>query len=435
MIRKTVRVVGMLLLTAIIAAPARGEFQLASNERVVLLGDTALVGQRAMEPFIQFVRTRYPDCCPLVCSLGKMRSTPGQAMTRLVSEVFPLEPTRVMLCFGLEGGPKDPFDQAKQDAAIADLKKLALAVREHGVKVEFLTPPPPDDGRSRGLKRVKYRNTVASYADAVRQLARELDAPVADWNAAADEYRKIYAGKITPGWTRNGIIPDWYMYVILADVLLEHWQAEPLDYLITVDWAEGGEASANMGKARIADRSSKFINVALEGVPVVVNMLGGQKMPENNWPLSKWFHYRLKLEHAPKHGVVISQDGEHPQSYGEKEISAGADISTSGPLAYHDATRALHNAILSSCNQFSQYFMASERNAPEPELEKGFQMMHEAEKELLLGAHKIACRTPSRFDVTIRIEEALAALHRDAEQKKDEKRPAGKPPRTRPRRK
>jgi len=388
--------------------PADAEFKLTVEDRVVLFGDTAVSEIRTLDWVLQFVRTRYPERTPLICSLGMPRCSPAQANARLDRELLPLQPTRVLLCFGLEGQERRTHDDAILAGHIAELRRLVATLRERNIRVDLITPPPPDESQSRALQNIKYRETIDKYAEAIRELAKTVDAPLIDWHRAVNERMEKHASATKPPWAQYGVVPSWYSLAILTDLLLEHWGAEPLDYRITADW-NSDAVSATIGSARIAERDENHMVLALQNVPVVINMLGGQDMEPADWPLSRWFEYRLTVENLPGPSYVLSESGNNAKPFLRDQLQAGANVAMFGPLANHAATRALHEAILRVCNQFIQYRLACERVAPEPELEEGFELLRKAEASLALGANRIAQRTPSRFNCDLRIEAGTIA--------------------------
>jgi hypothetical protein len=414
------------LLIVLLAPPVRADFKLTSEDRVILFGDTAVSEIRTVEWFDQFVRTRYPDRTPMVTNLGAPRSSAAAGNERLEREVFPLAPTEVVLCFGIDGPAKQAHDPALLDAHISELTRLIEALRSRGIRVTLLTPPPPDVGQNRGLQRINYDETVGLYAEAIHALGKKVDAPVIDWYAAVKQHMQNFSSKQRPGWTRHGLIPSWYSLAILADLLLEHWGAEPFDYLITADWTSD-EASATIGSARVAERKEDVLVLELEDVPVVVNMLAGQDMTPADWPLSRWFRYRLKIDNLPGRSYILSVEGKNAKPFLGAQLLAGADVSMVGPLANHATTLALHDAIVRKGNQFTRFRLAAERTAPEPELVEGYQLLREAEASLALAAQRIAFRLPARFNCTLRIETATAAADAAVEKPVDEKPVRGRP--------
>lgn len=426
-----VRLAALIALLPLTAA--RAEFKLGDGDRVVFFGDTAVSEVNMLEPFDQFVRARYPERKPLVCNLGQPRGALTDARTRLEREVYPFNPTDVVLAFGLEGAARQAFNPAQLEANMVALEALVTELRGKDIRVTLLTPPPSEDGQSRGLQKVDYRGTIGKYAEAIRALGKKVDAPVIDWNEAVERHIKDFKSKKFPGWTRQGVIPSWYSHAILTDLLLEHWGAEPLDYQVSVDW-KAGTASATIGEARVTESDATHLVLALKGAPAVVNMLGGQGMEPADWPLARWFKYRLQVTGVPEDRATISGDVDSPKTLTAAELAEGADMSTSGPLVNQPVTLKLHDAILRKGYQFIQFRAATENRPPEPELEEAFDLLYKAEAALALGAYRVAYRLPSSFDTTVRIQVgAVAAPPAASPQPAGAAAPrtGGKPPRPR----
>ncbi len=400
----TWRVVGLMFAAALaLTTPAAGEFQLHNDDRVVLFGDTVFYEVRMLEPFKQFIRTRYPDNTALVCNLGEKRSTMADAPRRLETEVLPLKPTRVLLCFGQDAPERKDFDAQKLERHFTELGALIDAIQARDIKVTLVTPPPPDESRNRGLKRMNYDDVIGRYAEATRKLAADKGLDLIDWFTAVQEGLAAFPGKSRPAWTQHGMRPALYSIAVFTELLLKHWEAEPLDYLVSTGF-EGGEASATIGTAKVTERTDTHLDLALTGVPVVFGYARSADIADEHWPLAKWFKYRLQIKNVPAGGVIISSEGKHAKPFLAQQLEEGADMALLGPLVANEATRQLHEAVMRACNQFTKYRIAADREAPEPELVEGYRLLKEAEISMAVASHRIACRIPARFDTTLHIE-------------------------------
>jgi hypothetical protein len=412
------------LFAVVSAGVARAEFKLKDSDRVIIFGDRAVSDPFSMVWIDQFLRIRYPEFQGAVYRFGKEGSTAEDGNSRLATEVLALNHTHVILCFGLDELQHVAMDDARLENFVEQMRKLIDASSANDVQVALMTPPPTDQRRNAGLGASNADAGNAQIADAVRVLAEERKLPLIDWHKAMKDWIGAAAESPEMEWTDHGLVPAGISYAMGASLLLEHWGAEPLDYLVSIDWVKPEPCTANIGSVEVKERSDGKLLVALTGAPVPLEPRGRGTYPAERWPLAKWCKYRLQLTGLTDTGVVISENLQYAKPFLATQLAEGADLSVVGPMVDCEASRKLYAAVSNKLANAIQAQNFNYQKPPEPELERGYALLHDAYYEIANAAHKIAYRTPSRMDMVLTIETAAEAAKHPAPPK-----PAGPMPR------
>ena len=391
------------------SSPAWAEMNLKDSDRIVFFGDASMSRSTFSFALEQFLRVRYPELKANIISLGKRRSTSEDGNQRLALEVLPLKPTCVVLCFGLEDGQNKAFDDALLDKYVAEMSKMMDTISEAGAQTIVLTPPPPEESRRQSLSFANYDDVVAEYAKAVTDLAAERKVPVLDWYGAVKKHREELGNAARQQMTEHGIVPSGLSVAIATDLLLTHWQADPFEFLITVDW-KTGTVEASTGTASMLKRTDASVVLGLADIPVPPVMFDRGFAPEAAWPMCKWCGYKLKIANLPAGGAIISDDkGENAKPFLLEQLVSGADLSTIGPLASHETTAALMSLIGMKLRQVQKYGTVCRQEMPYPEFAEAYALFREAERALALAYHQVVLGTPTTLKTTVRIESVTKA--------------------------
>ncbi len=392
------------MVLAICTTTTQAEITLKDTDRVIILGDTSFGHVYTADWIDQFLNIKYPDLKAEIICFGIPDSTAVDGVRRLNVEVLPLKPTQVILCFGLDEEQRKPFNQKKLDEFVSAMGTMIDSATAAGAKVVLLTPPLPDEIKNKGLARIKYNDIVAKYADAVRKIGQEKNIDVIDWHAAMSGILEKSKKANTLEWTKHGIKPTGISVAAMTSALLDYWKAEPINYVITADWQKPETVSVNSGSVSASKTDDKKMTIKLTQATIPLNNEPKGSISAEDWPLTKWCNYKLKIENMPEGGVIISDGGKSAKPFLSQQLAEGADMSVVGPLANNDANRTLRNAIRTKLNQFAKYRESCHQKAPEPELEEGYNLWLAAYKSLAYGAMKIAARTPTTFDMTLTVE-------------------------------
>lgn len=386
------------------AISAKAEITLKDTDRIVLFGDTSVSETYAFDWVDEFLRSKYPNLKAEFIRLGDTRCTVAEALRRFPIEVVPLQPTRIVLSFGTDEPQRKALDQNALAKYVKDMGELIDACRAIGAEVAVLTPPPPDESLNKGLKLSHADSVAAAHAEALSKLAAEKNVPVLDWYKATKDYLAANSEGPQLYWTKEGLIPEGLGVAIATDLLLAHWQAEPIDYMASAVWGSTEGASATTGGIKVVQANDSKMSIALTGVPVALNTKVRVGDPMRNWPLAKWCNYRLKITNMPESGVIISEGGKAAKPFLSQQLATGADMSIVGPMADSQAATTLLNAARTKLNQYVQFRLFAQKPVPEPELEEGYRLWAQAQLALAMATHKILLRTPSRFDITLDVE-------------------------------
>ena len=174
--------VAVVVLVAMGAAePASAEPLLKDGDRMVFLGDS-ITQQRIYTRYVMdFFALRYPEMEVAFRNAGVGGDTAVGAIKRLNKDVLELRPSVVSICFGMNDGGYTRFEEERHETFMAAMTVLLADLRRAGAKVVLLTPGPvdPDRGDDPAGMRV-YNETLACYAQGVKELARAKGLPVYD---------------------------------------------------------------------------------------------------------------------------------------------------------------------------------------------------------------------------------------------------------------
>ncbi|NOX58662.1 MAG: hypothetical protein GXP29_07365 [Planctomycetes bacterium] len=428
------RLFAAMLPLLLIGEIAKAEFLLTDNDRVVLFSDSSFGHSFAPEWFCQFVRTRYPDLNLEFYSLARSRSDAADGLKRLAVEVLPLKPTWVIVSFGLDAPARQAFRQERLTAYVRDMSTMIDSIKASGAKILVFTPPPPQESKHKSLQAAHFNDVVAKYADALRELAKAKDVEILDWHKVGLQYKSKLGDGPNVHWTKRGLQPMGLSLSVAIDLLLTRLQAEPLNYMVEVDW-DTENASASSGSVKVTKHTKKSMTLELKDVPVTLDMNARGKLQTRSWPLSNWCKLVMKINNMPPGGVIVSPvKGKGGKPFLQTQFEVGADMSQIGPLARNASVSALHNIIRTKLGQCSKYTDSMGRTVPEPELEEGYRLYREADTQLMIATQKIENRTPARYDTTIKIEYAPKSPRKKAAQKRPGQNKAGSKKGSRPRR-
>jgi len=395
------------------AAPARAELALTDNDRVIFFGGTELSDLYFTYYMDLFLRVRYPKLNAELIRMGLHNSDSADGLQRLKAEVLTLNPTQVVLCFGLEEPDRKDFDKNRYDAYLANMTTMIDRLQNAGIRVSLMTPPPPEESANTGLANKSYARQIESYAKGLAQIAEDRSLPLLDWHEAVLTYQSAHDPNREKRYTMDGLKPLPISAAIASDMLLSHWQAKPLDFVISTSWTEKKPVELTVGTGSVSDRKPRSMRIALRNIPVPVDMSMRGNIPPEKWPMTKWISYRLRIPDLPDAGVLITSTGIPGMHYPADVIRQGADMSVSSPFTQHVTSRNLHTYAQTKIRQFGEYVKALIRPVPHPELEDAYSKYAEAELATALGVYKVFHRVPAsltlRLDLKLLDADELAA--------------------------
>lgn len=412
--KRSARLFGiMVLVLGVSSAEVQAEFALKDADRVVLFGDMAL-GEVYFTKWLDlYQRIAHPQLQAHVIAMSTdERGSQAGMVDRLGREVLPLEPTKVVLCFGLSDPQRKALSTARLDQYAADLEKVIETLKSAKAEVILLTPPAPEPERNRGLTALNYDSIIDAYVEKVKAVGGKADVPVLDWNQAIKDYWAASPSGVKRSMTLEGLSPSPLSIAICVDLLLAHWKAEPIGNLIELKWSEPTSVSTQRGAASVASSGENTRVLRLERVPVPLHMPERIGIPDAEWPMSKWCEYRLRIPDLPDGGLAIKDNNPRSTPLLVEAAAAreGADLTSAGPLVNNEISDNLRTYMMTKANQFRRFQRSLDRPVPEPELEEGYRLYAESERAMALGATKIFLRLPIELttEVTITLLDSAA---------------------------
>ncbi|RYG68727.1 GDSL family lipase [bacterium] len=331
---------GVVLFTT--AYPARADFALKPNDRVVFYGDS-ITEQRLYTTFVEtFAVTRFPKLPVTFVHSGwggdrVSGGGGGPIDTRLQRDVLAYNPTVMTIMLGMNDAAYRAFDQGIFDTYANGYVSILDKVKAGAPNVRFtvIQPSAYDDvtrapadypGGYNGVLR-RYSDFVKKTGDERKLTVADLNTPVVDMLKKANATdpalaQKIIADRVHPG-------PGGHL--IMAEGLLEAWDAPAVVTDVTID-----AKSKKVAKAE---------NTSVSGLQVGKTVTWTQNDAALPFPLdtkdpavalaikSSDFIEKLNQEPLKVTGLaearyVLNIDGEEVGEFGREELAQGVNLAT-----------------------------------------------------------------------------------------------------------
>lgn len=175
----SIAVVMMVVLGA--AGLAQGELLLKGGDRMVFLGDSITQQQIYTRYVMNYFALRHPGMEVEFRNAGVGGDTAVGAIKRLNEDVLDLRPDVVSICFGMNDAGYTKFEEERYETFMAGMTVLLSELKRVKAKVVLLTPGPVDpDKAASWLDGKVYNETLARYAEGVKELAARKGLPVYD---------------------------------------------------------------------------------------------------------------------------------------------------------------------------------------------------------------------------------------------------------------
>jgi len=189
-------------------------------------------------------------------------------------------------------------------------------------------------------------------------------------------------------------------HAVVAAQLLKHWQAEPIDVRITVDW-QSDLAGVSSGQATVKARTEQELKLKLTGVPLPWGLAGirPQDLEAARWPGAELCRYILQIDNVPESGVNLVLGG-RKIALEPEQLRRGVNIMGWPPIQVRNRTlRDLLVGITRKHRQWFDYRLRMRRGPPpEPELLEAFESSLRTFQLYEDGYAKLVMRLPKVFD-------------------------------------
>lgn len=396
------------------ASAANAAFVLTDDDRVVFYGGQGVEPPTFGLQVETFVRVRYPRL--KTWFLGQRPQPGGTAAegdAQFDPHVAAWKPTVVVLCFGLDDPARQKLDPGKLDLFTGSMRKLIEKSKTLGARVWVMTPPCPEVSADPRLAEIQYDECVGQYAEALRKLAKEMEAPVVDWYQASVDYRTASASnarlRLTTG---SGVEPSPLGAAVATNLILRAWQAEPLKFTIRADWS-GDTAEVSAGQIEVTRKNENTLILSLKDVPLPWYAADRGGILASDWPPTPFYEYTLQIENVPEGGFIISESVGGKTRGGKpflsKMLREGWDISNVGPMTGTKALTDLYGAIDRKNQSYQRLGAFRQRPSPDPELKEAYETQALAFRQYADGTARIVPRMPRSTDIVLQVQTAQAA--------------------------
>ena len=231
----------------IFAASVHSEPLVKPGERMVFIGD----GMTELGIYTRYVMNyfalRYPDATFSFRKIGMTWETAVYAVKRIDTDIMPLKPNVVIICYGMTDGGFAAFDQKTYEEFLKGMSELTSRLRASGVKVVILTPCPVDPEQTYYWKAFDgkvYNETLAKYSKGLKEFAAKESIPFFDIYSLMTDVSNS-AKKENPKFTLNQeeIFPSESGMAIVAYGLIKAMNCDDEPASLEIN-AESGNVTA-----------------------------------------------------------------------------------------------------------------------------------------------------------------------------------------------
>ena len=203
----------MLFLTVQIA---QCEPILKEGQRMVFYGDSITQQMIYTGYVMDYFALHYPESEITFRNAGWSGDKAPLALIRLQRDVLSLKPDVVSMCFGMNDAAYTEFNQERFDTYMQSMAAIISELKKADVKVVLLTPGCVDPDKGVKFPPI-YNDTLARYADGVKELAVKENLPVYDiYRLMLDVQRKGKANDSGFTMIPDGIHPNEIGHTLMA---------------------------------------------------------------------------------------------------------------------------------------------------------------------------------------------------------------------------
>jgi len=265
---------GCICLLFLMTALGFCDFYLKSGDRVVFYGDS-ITEQRLYTSYVEaFVLTRYPklsvDFFP--CGIGgdaTWGGWTGSSEDRVKRDLKPRKPTVITIMLGMNDGGYVPFDPKIFAVFQEWYGKLLGWMHDAAPNARYtlIGSSPYDDIGHPDTQFKGYNKTVVRFAEYVKELAAERKFRFVDFNRPVQHLVETVLAATpakAPEVLPDGIHPGPNGHLIMAQQLLQNWDANPVVSSVEIDAATSAvRASENTKVSALKDLAWDQVDGAL----------------------------------------------------------------------------------------------------------------------------------------------------------------------------
>ena len=379
----------------------------SDGDRVVFFGDKT-VSYPGFGVFVEnFIRVKHPDSKARfwhVGSRGYDRLTVADDM--LEELVLPTKPTVVVLSWGLGEGDSKAPNEARAKSFGEHYRKIIEKCQAAGAKVFAVTPPSPNIAKKTILRVNRYDESVQQIASAVVSAAQATGAVVIDWNSATRQLRESKPSVELVD--KDGLLPTGMSKSIVAKLIFEAWNLEPMKVTIDLDW-KTRSVSSNEGSVSVTPVSDTVVHLELKDFPMPIYTGRRDQAFSDAMACAGYCRMLLKVNNLPGGGVALTEPGSRmrPMRVPADRLQAGLNLASRSPLLYTEAFKKFYDQVSTKNFRFSETIRWVDQNlkeqAPEPELVESYHTYVLSQKQYHEGLVKVIARTPRTIDMILEL--------------------------------
>lgn len=375
-----------------------------------------------------FLTARYPDLRIRYRNVGWSDDTLARALLRLERDVLSLDPTVIVLCFGMNDAGYLPYDEVRLERFRTDLAQLITRCRDAGARCWLLSPPAVDEDRGRRLRvtrdgrgavvdlaAIQYNEVLERYVETARQAAESTGCAFVDWFSAcrtAAEDRTYSPHSLT----LDGHTPSFRSAALAATLLLRSLGADPIRIEIELDWnAPNARVSTHTGETSVVpilvtEAGERILTV--ENLPMVWPMPGGRVGALSEAPeAADMCTLTLRMKNPPGLGVELIHDstrGENrPVAITPGQLEAGFNLASTYPLRTLAGALDLHGLIQAKNATWQTVWRRLRLSTPDyPELVDAHEQLIRGWTSYVEGYEKVIFRYPRTFGAKFMLTES-----------------------------
>jgi hypothetical protein len=403
--RKTALLVTVL--AGLVLAPAGRvqAFSLPDHASVVFLGDILTEQGMYADAVETFVRVAYPQNQSRFCRFGRDGATPESLLRLFEREVVAVEPppTHVVICVGLHYVNMREITERELKDFDAKLRELVSSIEDLGMEVVLVTPPSADENRNVRLQALSFNEkTLGPIAAAVRDVGQYYDTGVVDWySASMEDRRRRQATDPNFSFSQDGLRPQAEGHALLAALLLEHWDAEPMRATITLDWATGA-ASTDRGSVSAQKVGDDAVELALQNFPLPWVLPSTYREPvTSEWYAMRLCRFDLRVDGLPKPAAIL-EGRQQSTPLVREQLAEGFNLAVSGVLNQAPEAVRLLQLIEIKNRLFVQCWLDKQAKRPnDEELMDAYKTLISAYEKYHDGYVRIIERTPRQLNLSM----------------------------------
>lgn len=404
--------VGVLSAVFLVSA-ANGQVGIGDAESVVFYGD-ALVHPPGFGYMVEsFVRVKYPKSKARFWHVAVPE--PGYAKIQVANQHFdelvaPLEPSVVVLCWGLGDGELKRHRPSRVATVADEFEKLLDRCLTLGAKVYVLTPPLPTVSKKNIFMLTSYDQTIGKIGEAMAGVAEKKGAQVLDWfGALTDLQRERPGADLT---AVDGLAPSPLSQAVAANLIMRAWKLDPIDVAVNMDWT-AQTVSTTHGSVDLTKVSDVRVRLTLHDFPMPFHTGTHNAALREDFPCAKFCRIILRIDNLPDGEVFLSESSSRrkPRAIPSQKLGSGYNLAIDSPLATNGAVTKLTELIEKKNKAFGavlSFRRTLVAKPPQPEHLQSYKTHLLSREQYHQGSVKIIQRTPRTVNMSIEVRLAVA---------------------------